>query len=280
MAVKDYEYGEKEPKRVVPPPPPMEQIDVGRVAGGTPVDLAPVSEATTEQEVINFQTAAEVEALDAYREDQAVRESARVGIPTAVWNQLSQEQRDAIMETELPNPVRTINDVPLLGQERIVAADAGGKAAMARLIDELVPLEDHRSYTLMCDPPRRYTIAGKTGYYHPSTSIIHRKAVPKQREKGFTLTPQYPFLPKPVLPCDMTTGALGALTAVACEYLGHTDQEVEIHMRTSHPLEFEARKERLTRERETVMVEQARLQTEIAREQLAILRSQNQPVAQ
>lgn len=99
----------------------------------------------------------------------------------------------------------------------------------------------------MCDPPP-VNADGQIVPVHPGLSRIPIMAVEQKMQQGFSRYPIYPFLPPPGLACPMSTDVVFGAAGGPCPYKGHTEDQVEQHMKAAHPSEYAARERRLQRE--------------------------------
>ena len=207
------------------------------------------------------------------------RETARRWhIPYKSWQKLDARTRanitatppdddegDDVDEGEVEQPKK--REFPEVSERQL--ASITSSAQFDALARSLIPLADRKSHTLMCDPPIEATVNGTKGQYHPGVSKIRLEAVSQKAKQGFTINPKHPFLPDPQVRCPMDIAIVSGLSATSCPYKGRTDDEVEAHMRATHPDEYSNRLRRLERERSEALLREQQAMVALMRQQMA-----------
>lgn len=198
------------------------------------------------------------------------------GIPYEVWVRFSPETRNELA-TKIPQVQREVaqgqtapmainrqqsQTLPMIDIERYMptlrSPEDFANHAMGILGPDDYDIKGNPVYVPMCDPPIRVMVDGQDVYYHPDVSKIPVKSIGQKQRIGFTATPVYPFIPKPDKPCGLTDAAVWGMQAKPCTYLGRTDDEVNDHMKSAHPKEYQSRRERLELQRMEQSAEESR----------------------
>lgn len=219
-------------------------------------------------ELARIDAEAQQTAFDASLEAQDAAEADRIGVDVETWRKLPEDVRERLSMAGMPVQSGKIVEVADELNDEGALSGVAGKTYFDNLVRKLAAEEDPRHYILMCDPPVEMTINGVKRLYHPSTSKVPRRAMADRLKDGFTQFPKYPFLPPPTEACPITDAAVFGFASKPCPYKGYEgSDDVEIHMKFAHPVEFEMREKRLERQK-------AELQIEIQREQLRLARIQ------
>lgn len=223
---------------------------------------------TPDEIELDLADAALRDSMDVQAEAFERARAARNNVPWAVWQTMDPIARKQVDDSAL-DQMRTnmernqwaldanpdsIPMVEITEEQLSSLMDPGTFRAYAR--GQLGPQHFDNTgkprYCVMCDPPIEVVLDGVRQKVHPDTSIISLLQVQQKRKAGFETYPKYRFLPKPTIPCEMTSELVFGLAGKPCEYKGRTQKEVIIHMQSTHPIEWQARErdeDRKARER-------------------------------
>lgn len=220
--------------------------------GGFLSDTRPLGAAPSPADVAaQQQVSEERHALEVQIEHRDRTAAEAAGMSYEAWLGLSANQRAKIIHDQAERAAKDDEATPLAKAIELTEDHrAKTNAQFMQLSRDLIPVEDKASHVLMCDPPVEAVVDGKVGKYHPGVSRITVRQMSQKAAQGFTVNPRFPFLPKPQMRCEMASVPVGSMIGAPCDYAGYTDQDVDLHMKYTHPEEYRLRAERLARQRD------------------------------
>ncbi len=232
-------------------------------------------------------------AIEHELKEQDRRDAQTFGVSYDDWRLMSAKARDMVRLSFRHNGAEAPSEeaTRLLAErgqmangQRIpsTAVSPETKASSAdefgRRVRELITPDEEGEFTPMCDPPVQW----QGRYYHPGVSKIGKKSTAQKYKQGFSFEPRYPFIPRPTIPCPINSTLVSGIGGMGCVYLGRFEEDIDIHVRTAHPQEYETRR----RQTEARLAEEARQreqtnsdrQTQLLETLTGLLTRQSEPV--